>query len=281
MKPIGSRSSVWLEVVLMIAGISVIAAFSESEYAFYSLTRSTDGAAVATVSFFLTERALQKFLPFGSAGAYAGRDEHPRTLDAGPSERGAPARRRNERREWTMIVREKERIAVPGPETLDPEVAKVSDAWAAIGSDPSMVRLMSYRSDLVPPFYDFYLNMRGNGLVSAKTKELARFTIAKLNTCRYCLQSLSTLAASQGITNEHVAEIETRTPRLFSSQEIAAMDLAEALWNNASEAGKNQKLMDRLHAEFTDAQIVELTWAIAMYIGLGKMVVFSGIVRDS
>ena len=39
--------------------------------------------------------------------------------------------------------------------------------------------------------------------------------------------------------------------------------------------------MERLHAEFTDGQIVELLWAIAMYIGLGKMVVFSGIERDS
>lgn len=173
------------------------------------------------------------------------------------------------------------RISVPEPETLNAEVAKVSDAWAAIGSDPSMIRLLSYRSDLIPPFFDFYLQMRGNGLVSAKVKELARFQIARLNTCRYCLQSLSTLAESQGITDEHIAEIEHRRPGLFTSQEIAAMDLAKALWNNAAEAGTDKELMDRLHAEFNDAQIVELVWAIAMYIGLGKMVVFSGIVRDN
>jgi|SRR6185437_124285 len=174
-----------------------------------------------------------------------------------------------------------QKISVPTKDTLNKELVNISDAWAAIGSDPSMVRLMSYRADIVPPFYDFYLKMRGDGLVSAKVKELARFQIAKLNTCRYCLQSLSTLAASQGITNEHVADLETRSPDLFTSQEIAAMDLAAALWNNASEAGKNPELMSRLHEEFTDAQIVELTWAIAMYIGLGKMVVFSGIERDA
>jgi AhpD family alkylhydroperoxidase len=173
------------------------------------------------------------------------------------------------------------RVSVPGPETLNPAVTKVSDAWAAIGSDPSMVRLMSYRQDLIPPFFDFYLQMRDNGLVTAKVKELARFQIAKLNTCRYCLQSLSTLAEKQGITDEHVAELEDRSPRLFTSQEIAAMDLAKALWENASEAGENKDLMARVHKEFTDAQIVELVWAIAMYIGLGKMVVWSGIVRDN
>lgn len=173
------------------------------------------------------------------------------------------------------------RIAVPEADKLSKEVARVSDAWAAIGSDPSMIRLLSYRSDIIPPFFDFYINMRSDGLVSAKIKELARFRIAKLNTCRYCLQSLSTLAVAQGITNEHIAEIEDRPSRLFTSQEIAAIDLAEALWNNAAEAGANEELMSRLHAEFTDGQIVELLWAIAMYIGLGKMVAFSGIVRDS
>ena len=59
------------------------------------------------------------------------------------------------------------------------------------------------------------------------------------------------------------------------------MDLAKGLWDNASEAGANKELMSRVHAEFTDGQIVELVWAIAMYIGLGKMVVFSGIERDN
>jgi len=172
-------------------------------------------------------------------------------------------------------------LTVPSPATLTKEVSKIAEDWAAIGSDPSMVRLMSYRSDLVSPFFDFYLSMRSDGLVSAKTKELARFQIAKLNTCRYCLGSLSSLAEKQGITQEHVAYLEDRSPKMFSGQEIAAMDLAKALWEDAAGANKNEGLMRRLHKEFTDAQIVELTWAIAMYIGLGKMVVFSGIERDS
>ena len=172
-------------------------------------------------------------------------------------------------------------ITVPKPSALNEEVERVSREWTAIGSDASMIRLMSYRSDLVPPFFEFYLSMRSDGLVSAKTKELARFQIAKLNTCRYCLGSLSTLAKEQGITQEHVACLEDRSPDLFTSQEVAAMDLAKALWENAAEANKDQELMRRVRAEFTDAQLVELAWAIAMYIGLGKMVVFSGIERDS
>ena len=91
---------------------------------------------------------------------------------------------------------------------------------------------------------------------------------------------MSAWAKQQGITDEHIAELETRPPGLFTGQELAALDLAEALWNNAGQAGVNKELMGRLHAEFTDGQLVELVWAIGQYIGLGKMVAFLGLERD-
>lgn len=77
------------------------------------------------------------------------------------------------------------RITVPGEDTLQGDVAKLAASWKAIGSDSSFIRMLSYRSDLVPAFFDFYLRMRGDGLLSAKIKELARLRIASLNTCRY------------------------------------------------------------------------------------------------
>ena len=72
------------------------------------------------------------------------------------------------------------RIKVPSEDTLKGKVAQLSAEWRAIGSDSSFIRMLSYRADLVPAFFDFYLRMRGNGLLTAKVKELAR-----LNTCKY------------------------------------------------------------------------------------------------
>jgi len=57
--------------------------------------------------------------------------------------------------------------------------------------------------------------------------------------------------------------------------------LTKALWENAAEANKDQELIRSVRVEVADAQLVELVWAIAMYIDLGKIVVFSGIERDS
>ena len=78
-----------------------------------------------------------------------------------------------------------ERIRVPDEATLTGEVAELAARWKAIGSDTTFVRLLSHRADLAPAFFDFYLRLRGDGLVSARIKELARLKIARLNTCRY------------------------------------------------------------------------------------------------
>jgi len=87
------------------------------------------------------------------------------------------------------------------------------------------------------------------------------------------------LAKQQGITDEHIAELESPRLGLFTSQEIAALDLAQALWNDAGGAGVDPALMQRLRGEFSDAQLLELVWAIGQFIGLGKMIAFFGLER--
>ncbi len=77
------------------------------------------------------------------------------------------------------------RITIPEEETLSGQVAQLSAEWREVGSDSTFLRLLSYRSELVPPFFDFYQQLRGDGLVSAKVKELARLCIARLNSCHY------------------------------------------------------------------------------------------------
>lgn len=39
--------------------------------------------------------------------------------------------------------------------------------------------------------------------------------------------------------------------------------------------------MQRLRTQFEDGALVELTWAIGQFIGLGKMIAFLGLERDA
>lgn len=173
-----------------------------------------------------------------------------------------------------------ERIELPPVEALTGEIGKLAADWKAMGSDTTFIRMLNYRADLVPAFFDFYMRMRGDGLLPARLKELVRLRIARLNTCRYCLGSLSPMAEKQGVTDQHIAEMEHRPPGLFTDQELAAFDLAEALWNNAAEAGRDSALRERMRGHFSDAQMLELVWAIGMYIALGRMIVYFGIERE-
>lgn len=172
------------------------------------------------------------------------------------------------------------RIDLPPFEALTGDIGKLAADWKAMGSDTTFIRMLNYRADLVPAFFDFYMRMRGDGLLPAKLKELVRLRIARLNTCRYCLGSLSPLAEKQGVTDTHIAELEHRPPGLFTEQELAAFDLAEAIWNNAAEAGRDSALRERMRKHFTDPQLLELVWAIGMYIALGRMIVYFGIERE-
>lgn len=172
------------------------------------------------------------------------------------------------------------RIDLPPLEALTGDIGKLAQDWKAMGSDTTFLRMLNYRADLVPAFFDFYIRMRNDGLLPAKLKELVRLRLARLNTCRYCLGSLSPLAEKQGVTDTHIAELEHRPAGLFTDQELAAFDLAEALWTNAAAAGKDTALRERMRRHFTDAQLLELVWAIGMYIGLGRMIVFFGIERE-
>ena len=68
------------------------------------------------------------------------------------------------------------------------------------------------------------------------------------------------MAAKQGVTDTHIAELEERPPGLFSDKELAAFDLAEAIWTNAAAAGADATLQKRMREHFTDAEMVELVW---------------------
>jgi len=172
------------------------------------------------------------------------------------------------------------RIEMAPLEALTGEIGKLAQTWKAMGSDTTFLRILNHRGDLVPAFFDFYIRLRNDGLLPAKLKELVRLRIARLNTCRYCLGSLSPTAEQQGVTDIHIAELEHRPPGLFSDQEIAAFDLAEAIWTNAAEAGRDCALRERLRHHFTDAQLLELMWAIGMFIAIGRMIVFFGLERE-
>lgn len=107
------------------------------------------------------------------------------------------------------------------------------------------------------------------GVLDHSVKELARVFIAKSLDCGYCAGQRSHLGAQAGLSEREFDEvIEFRESTLLGDREKAALKWAEAIaWdpNLADDA-----LWDELHTHFTEPELVELGYFIALTMGQQK-----------
>src|ERR1700710_784528 len=104
------------------------------------------------------------------------------------------------------------------------------------------------------------------GVAPHAIKELCRLYISKSVQCEYCGGQRSVAAQQQGATEDKVDEIlDFERSDRFDRRERAALEWAQAIaWDPALAAGD---LWERLHAEFTEPQLVELGHFIALTLG--------------
>ncbi|MBX9918427.1 MAG: carboxymuconolactone decarboxylase family protein, partial [Mycolicibacterium frederiksbergense] len=107
------------------------------------------------------------------------------------------------------------------------------------------------------------------GVLDHAIKELARVFIAKSLDCGYCAGQRSHLGAEAGLTEREFDEvIEFRDSTVLGDREKSALMWAEAIaWdpNLADDA-----LWEKLHAHFTEPELVELGYFIALTMGQQK-----------
>jgi alkylhydroperoxidase family enzyme len=83
------------------------------------------------------------------------------------------------------------------------------------------------------------------------------------------------LAKQQGVDEALVAELADYEHGPFTRREKLALRLAETIAHDPN--GLAPELSRALHEEFTDAQIVEIAFATAMFFGAGRMVAAMGL----
>ncbi len=115
-------------------------------------------------------------------------------------------------------------------------------------------------------FSDAWQQVFREGVLDHKVKELARVFVAKSLDCGYCAGQRSHLAALQGVTEHEYDElIEFRDSDRFSEREKAALGWAEAIaWDPGL---ADDELWAELHAHFSEPELVELGFFIALTMG--------------
>jgi alkylhydroperoxidase family enzyme len=83
------------------------------------------------------------------------------------------------------------------------------------------------------------------------------------------------LGRREGITEELVGALRDYESGPFSDREKAALRYADRLF--ADHHAVDDALWDELRARFTDDELLELTWVLAEFIALGKVIYVLGI----
>jgi alkylhydroperoxidase family enzyme len=117
-------------------------------------------------------------------------------------------------------------------------------------------------------------------ILAVRVREAARMRIAQLNQCPVCLTFRAESVVAQGLTEDfyrHVGDHELDED--YSPQERLAVEYAERF--ALDHVNIDDAFFDRLHACFSDAEILDLTICLAAFLGLGRMLRTLGIDKTS
>ena len=104
-----------------------------------------------------------------------------------------------------------------------------------------------------------------NGVADHAIKELCRIYVSRSVKCEYCGNQRSMKAAKQGVVEEDYMDLlNFEQSARYSDRQKAALAWAEAItWDLPAD----DKLWDRLHAQFSEAELVEIGFFIALTMG--------------
>jgi AhpD family alkylhydroperoxidase len=106
-------------------------------------------------------------------------------------------------------------------------------------------------------------------MLPAAEREVARMRIAQLNACGACATFRAPSVVAAGVDEEQYEHLdEDATWPGYTDRQRLAIEYAErfALDHRAID----DELFTRLRAAFTDAEILDLTLCIAVFLGLGR-----------
>ena len=124
-------------------------------------------------------------------------------------------------------------------------------------------------------FADSWQALFKNGVCDHAIKELCRVYVSRTVKCEYCGNQRSTKATAEGLAaQQYDAVLNFETSDEYDRRQKAALAYAEAIsWR----LEPTDELWDRLHQEFTEAELVELGCFIALTLGQQSWIRLLGI----
>ena len=137
------------------------------------------------------------------------------------------------------------------------------------GDGGELVQVWSLSPELGAAVGGLSAAVYGDRLVNPRVREVARMRIAQINGCNVCMQWRFPEMAERGVTEELYAHVEDPASGDYSGQERLAIEYAEKF--ALDHRSIDDAFFARMKAEFTDAEILELTVMIGDWMAFGRM----------
>jgi alkylhydroperoxidase family enzyme len=131
------------------------------------------------------------------------------------------------------------------------------------GGDLTPVSVYGHHPRLLVGYGTFETAVEGSHLVDNRVKALGELKAAAMVGCEWCMDFGSDISLRHGVSEQQLLELPRyRQSGAFSELERLVVDYAAAITTTPAQV--TDELFDRLRPHFTDAQIVELSTAIAI-----------------
>lgn len=167
---------------------------------------------------------------------------------------------------------------IPVARLPEAPMSDVLSGMLAKGASRPLVMTLGHAPDVFLPWYRHFGYLIHDGVVDLAVKEAARLRIAALNDCPFCMQMRAKHRDGSQILDEEsavAAQAGERGHAGFSAEQRLVLDLAERVFSAPADVADDEFAGYR--AQWSEAQIVELSLAIAEFIGMGKAFKFLGL----
>lgn len=155
------------------------------------------------------------------------------------------------------------RVPVVPASQVTGKAREIYDRASGYGSFSSLVGVMANRPPVLEHTFGLLLDLKAEGVLPARYLELALVAVSKLNECTFCVSNHTPRLNASGIS-QSAAENILDYENIAEFDEVDRLVLEYAVKVTTDFHRVRDQMFDRLRAHFDDAQIVELTWRIAL-----------------
>jgi uncharacterized peroxidase-related enzyme len=155
------------------------------------------------------------------------------------------------------------RVSIKTRDDLPAELRPLWDKMTTYGAFEHQAGVMAQRLPIFKHMWSLLVDLAGEAVLSKRYLELALVTVSLLNKCDYCVSHHAPKLAIQGVTEQGAARLlDFQDHPELNAVDKLVVEYSIAVTNNWNRT--RDEIFARLREHFSEAEIVELTWRIAL-----------------